>query len=229
MANCADSILREILMTRALAFIASALALSACATDPNTGQTIYGNTARGAGIGALAGAAAGVLAGGNDGRNAAVGAAVGALAGGAIGVYMDKQEAALRARTAGTGIGVVRNGDQIELRMPSDVTFATNQASIQSQFYGALNDVASTLVEYPQTTIDIVGHADSDGTDAYNQDLSERRAGSVKNYLAGRGVQSVRMLSSGRGESQPIASNSTPEGKQQNRRVQITLTPVRQS
>jgi outer membrane protein OmpA-like peptidoglycan-associated protein len=215
-------------MTRALAFIASALVLGACVTDPNTGQAIYGNTARGAAIGALGGAAAGVLAGGDDGRNAAIGAAVGALAGGAVGVYMDKQEAELRRQTAGTGIGVIRNGDQIELRMPSDVTFATNQATIQSQFYGALNDVATTLVEYPQTRIDVVGHADSDGTEPYNQDLSERRASSVKSYLTGRGVQPVRIASYGRGELEPIASNSTAQGKAQNRRVQIVLTPVTQ-
>jgi outer membrane protein OmpA-like peptidoglycan-associated protein len=215
-------------MIRALAFMASALVLGACVTDPNTGQTIYGNTARGAAIGALGGAAAGVLAGGDDGRNAAIGAAVGALAGGAVGVYMDKQEAELRRQTAGTGIGVIRNGDQIELRMPSDVTFATNQATIQSQFYGALNDVATTLVEYPQTRIDVIGHADSDGTEAYNQDLSERRAASVKSYLTGRGVQPVRIASYGRGELEPIASNSTAQGKAQNRRVQIVLTPVTQ-
>ncbi len=215
-------------MTRALAFIASALVLGACVTDPNTGQTIYGNTARGAAIGALGGAAAGVLAGGDDGRNAAIGAAIGALAGGAVGVYMDKQEAELRRQTAGTGIGVIRNGDQIELRMPSDVTFAVNQASIQSQFYDELNNVASTLVEYPQTKIDVIGHADSDGTTEYNQDLSERRAASVKAYLTGQGVQPIRIVSYGRGELEPIASNSTAAGKAQNRRVQIVLTPVTQ-
>ncbi len=215
-------------MTRALAFIASALVLGACVTDPNTGQRIYGNTARGAAIGALGGAAAGVLAGGDDGRNAAIGAAIGALAGGAVGVYMDKQEAELRRQTAGTGIGVIRNGDQIELRMPSDVTFAVNQASIQSQFYDELNNVASTLVEYPQTKIDVIGHADSDGTTEYNQDLSERRAASVKAYLTGQGVQPIRIVSYGRGELEPIASNSTAAGKAQNRRVQIVLTPVTQ-
>ena len=215
-------------MKRALVFIASALVLSACATDPNTGQTIYGNTARGAAIGALGGAAVGVLGGGNDGRNAAIGAAVGALAGGAVGVYMDKQEAELRRKTAGSGIGVVRNGDQIELRMPSDVTFGVDQAGIQSQFYDELDSVASTLVEYPQTKIDIIGHADSDGSESHNQDLSERRAASVKSYLSGRGVQGLRMVSYGRGELEPIASNSTAAGKQQNRRVQIVLTPVTQ-
>jgi outer membrane protein OmpA-like peptidoglycan-associated protein len=215
-------------MKRTVVFISAALALTACATDPLTGQTVYGNTARGAAIGALGGAAVGVLAGGKDGRNAAIGAAVGAIAGGSVGVYMDKQQAALRARTAGTEIAIKRVGDQIELQLPSDVTFATNQSSIQPNFLSALDSVASTLVEYPSTAIDIVGHADSDGTDAYNQDLSERRAASVKSYLAGRGVQSVRMISSGRGESQPIASNATASGKAQNRRVQILLTPIQQ-
>src|SRR5690606_19879621 len=98
----------------------------------------------------------------------------------------------------------------------------------QSRFYPALNDVAGTLVEYPQTTIDIIGHADSDGAEDYNQRLSERRADSVKSYLSGRGVQTVRMLSYGRGELEPIASNATADGKAQNRRVQIVLTPVTQ-
>lgn len=215
-------------MRRTFVFTAAALALSACATDPLTGQTVYGNTARGAAIGALGGAAVGVLAGGNDGRNAAIGAAVGAIAGGSVGVYMDKQQAALRARTAGTEIAIKRVGDQIELQLPSDVTFATNQSSIQPNFYNALDAVASTLVEYPSTAIDIIGHADSDGADDYNQALSERRADSVKSYLAGRGVQSVRMIASGRGETQPVASNATASGKAQNRRVQILLTPISQ-
>jgi outer membrane protein OmpA-like peptidoglycan-associated protein len=213
-------------MKRTIVFIASALALSACVTDQNTGQTIYGNTARGAAIGALAGAAAGVLAGGNDGRNAAIGAAVGAVAGGSVGVYMDKQQAALRARTAGTEIAIKRVGDQIAMQLPSDVTFPTNQATIQPNFRSALDSVASTLIEYPATAIDIVGHADSDGSEAYNQDLSERRASAVMNYLASRGVQHVRMVASGRGETQPIASNATAEGKALNRRVEILLTPI---
>ena len=189
-------------MARALTFLASALVLGACVTDPNAGWPISSNTQGSADIGALAG--------------------------GAIGVYMDKQEAELRRRTAGAGITVTRNGDQIELRLPSDVTFATDQASIEPQFHDELNNVASTLVEYPQTTIEIVGHTDSDGSDGSSRDLSERRASSVKSYLAGRGVQATRMLAIGLGETQPTASNETPEGKQQNRRVQIVLTPVTQ-
>lgn len=213
-------------MIRTLALSAAGLMLAGCVTDPNTGQTIYGNTARGAAIGALGGAAAGTLAGGNDGRNAAVGAAVGALAGAAVGRYMDQQEAELRRQTAGTGIGVQRNGDQIELMMPSDVTFAVNQSTIQPQFYGSLNQVASTLTQYPSTTVDIIGHADSDGAESYNQTLSERRASSVRDYLATQGVQTVRMVALGRGEMEPIAPNDTAANKARNRRVQVVLTPV---
>lgn len=208
------------------AALAAATILGACATDPVSGQPVYGNTARGAVIGALGGAAAGTLAGGNDGRNAAIGAAVGAIAGAGVGRYMDQQEAELRRRTAGTEIGVVRQGDQIALQMPGDVTFATNQSNIQSQFYPALNQVAQTLVQYPSTSVDIVGHTDSDGTDAYNQGLSERRAESVRSYLSAQGVQPVRMIASGRGKTQPIATNATAEGKARNRRVEIILTPV---
>jgi outer membrane protein OmpA-like peptidoglycan-associated protein len=215
-------------MKTAIAALVAGGLLAACVTDPNTGQRIYGNTARGAAIGAIAGAGAGVLAGGDDGRNAAIGAAVGALAGSAVGVYMDRQEAELRRQTAGSGIAVNRVGDQIELRMPSDVTFAVNQSTIQSQFHPTLNEVATTLVNYPSTRVDIIGHADSDGAADYNQQLSERRANSVRSYLASRGVQDVRMYASGRGEMEPIASNDTAAGKAQNRRVQIVLTPVTQ-
>lgn len=207
---------------------AAAMALAGCATDPNTGERIYGNTARGAAIGALGGAAAGVLAGGNDGRNAAIGAAIGAIAGASVGGYMDKQEEELRRQTAGTGIGVVRDGDNINLIMPSDVTFPVNQSTIQSQFYPALNDVSRTLVNFPSTMVDIVGHADSDGSDAYNQTLSEQRANSVSRYLQSQGVQPVRIVAYGRGESQPLVPNTTASNKAQNRRVEIRLTPVSQ-
>jgi outer membrane protein OmpA-like peptidoglycan-associated protein len=209
-----------------LGVVATAALVAACATDPNTGQAIYGNTGRGAVIGGLAGAAAGVLAGGNDGRNAAVGAAVGALAGAGIGRYMDGQEEELRRATTTSGVTLVRNGNQIELRMPADVTFATAQDSIKPQFYPIINDVAKILVRYPKTTIDIVGHADSDGADQMNQDLSERRARSVGQYLTGQGVQPIRIRTYGRGESEPLVPNTSPANKAMNRRVQILLNPV---
>ncbi|MEZ5937517.1 MAG: OmpA family protein [Hyphomonadaceae bacterium] len=214
-------------MKRLFVLSVAALAVTACQTyDPVTGEPMNQNRNRGAILGALGGAAAGALAGGNDTRNVAIGAAVGAIAGSAAGNYMDKQAAELRQRTAGTGIDVIQNGDQIELRMPADVTFAVNQSTIQPQFYNALNDVSRTLVAYPSTAVDIIGHADSDGAAEYNQQLSERRAYSVRDYLQAQGVQAVRMTATGRGETQPLVPNTTPENKSVNRRVQIILTPV---
>jgi len=176
--------------------------------------------------GAVVGAGLGALAGGDDRRNAAIGAAVGAIAGAAVGVYMDKQEEKLRQQTAGTGIGVERVGDQIELTMPSGITFDVNSAAIKPDFQSTLNQVSSTLVEYPSTAVDIVGHASSDGADDYNQALSERRASSVRNYLVSGGLQDVRVSSYGVGERQPIATNDPVEGRAANRRVEILLTPV---
>lgn len=196
------------------------MALPACESGPS--QRVL----TGAGVGAILGAGAGTLAGGDDGRNAAIGAAVGAIAGAAVGDYMDKQERALREQTAGTGIGVERQGDQIALTMPSSITFDVNSATIKPGFYTTLNDVATTLVEYPSTAVDVIGHSSSDGPDDYNMELSQRRAGSVQNYLVGQGVSSVRLRAYGMGETQPIADNSTEAGRQANRRVEIILTPI---
>lgn len=213
-------------MKRIIACAAVAMMLGACVDDPNGNGKIYRNTARGAAIGALGGAAIGVLAGGNDARNAAIGAAVGGLAGGGVGVYMDRQQAELRRQTAGSRIEVVRHGDQIELIMPSDVTFAVNQSTIQPGFYDTLDNVAKILVSYPKTSVDIIGHADSDGTREYNQELSYRRADAVMAYLEQRGVQKVRLFASGRGEDQPLVPNTSAANKAKNRRVEILLTPV---
>ena len=213
-------------MKRLLACVAIAALLTACVDDPNGNGKVYGNTARGAAIGAIGGALLGTLAGGNDARNAAIGAAVGGLAGGGIGVYMDKQQADLRQQTGGSRVSVVRHGDQIELIMPADVTFAVNEATIQPAFYDTLANVAKVLVSYPKTEIDVIGHADSDGTRAHNQELSERRAESVKAYLLRQGVQPVRVLTAGRGEDQPLVPNTSAANKAKNRRVQIVLTPI---
>lgn len=198
---------------------AGTLVLASC-------QNVSQRQLQGAGAGAIVGAGLGTLAGGDDGRNAAIGAVVGAIAGAAVGNYMDKQEEELRRQTAGTGIEVERQGDQIALTMPSDVTFPVNSAAIQPSFYAPLNDVATTLVNYPSTAVDIVGHASSDGPADYNQDLSERRAEAVETYLVSQGMQDVRVLSYGRGEDNPIADNSTEAGRAANRRVEVILTPV---
>lgn len=198
-----------------------------CTTDPVTGERKVSKAAIGGGLGLVGGYLLGdILGGRNDRTEKIVGAGIGALAGAGIGAYMDAQERKLRQQTAGTGVEVVRDGDNLLLRMPSNVTFATNEASIQPQFQPTLNEVASILTQYPKTYIDVMGHTDSDGSEAYNQTLSERRSGSVADYLSGHGVQSARLATRGYGEMQPIASNETPEGKAQNRRVEIKLVPV---
>lgn len=200
---------------------------TACTTDPDTGQRRVSNAGLGAGIGVVGGYLLGDLVGGRNSRTERLlGAGIGAVAGAGIGSYMDSQERKLRERTAGTGIDVVRQGDDLLLRMPSSVTFATNEAVIQPQFRPTLDNVAQVLSEYPKTYVDVMGHTDSDGSEAYNQTLSERRATSVADYLSGHGVQSARLATRGYGEMQPIASNETPEGKAQNRRVEVKLVPV---
>lgn len=189
-------------------------------------QNISDRTLQTTAGGAIAGAGLGTLAGGDDKRNAAIGAVVGAIAGAGVGAYMDRQEAKLREQTAGTGIEVQREGDQIALVMPSNVTFAVDSADIQPNFYPPLNEVAATLIEFPSTAVDIIGHASSDGPDDYNQRLSERRAQSVQTYLINENVRPIRLSALGMGERQPIADNSTIQGRAENRRVEIILTPV---
>lgn len=214
-------------MTAALSLAALLASTTACVTDPDTGQRRVSNAGIGAGVGAVGGYLLGDLLGGRNSRTERlVGAGIGAVAGAGIGAYMDAQERKLRERTAGTGVEVVRQGDDLLLRMPANVTFATNEAMIQPQFRGTLDNVAQVLHDYPNTYIDVMGHTDSDGSEAYNQALSERRANSVADYLSGHGVQSERLAARGFGEMQPIASNETPEGKAQNRRVEIKLVPV---
>ncbi|MEF2156036.1 OmpA family protein [Luteimonas sp. FXH3W] len=195
------------------------------------GQAGTSKTTKGAVIGGLVGAVAGVLTG-DDAverrQRALVGAGVGGLAGGAIGNYQDRQERALRDRLAGSGVQVVRDGDNITLNMPGNVTFDHDQSNVKPQFYGTLGEVASTLNEYNQTVIQVAGFTDSTGTDSYNQALSERRANAVASYLTSKGVASNRMVIKGLGESYPIASNDSEAGRAQNRRVEITIVPVTQ-
>ena len=151
---------------------------------------------------------------------------MGGLAGGAIGNYMDQQEAELRAQLQGTGVSVTRVGDRIVLNMPSNVTFATDQDQVIPPFYPTLDSVAIVLNKFNRTLIDVNGHTDSTGSLAHNQGLSERRAVSVANYLAGRGVDQRRMSTMGFGPSQPIASNAAPDGRAQNRRVEVMIAPI---
>ncbi|MCP1468391.1 outer membrane protein OmpA-like peptidoglycan-associated protein [Sphingobium sp. OAS761] len=210
--------------------LAAMLATTACTTDPATGERRVSKAAIGGIGGALGGYLLGDLVGGKrDRTEKIVGAGIGAIAGAGIGAYMDAQERKLREETAGSGVDVIRDGDNLLLRMPSGITFGYDSATVQPQFQPTLNDVASVLAQYPKTYIDVLGHTDSDGSDAYNQGLSERRAQAVANYLVSRGVQSARIGTRGYGETQPIASNATEEGKAANRRVEIKIAPVTES
>jgi outer membrane protein OmpA-like peptidoglycan-associated protein len=203
------------------------LATSACVTDPETGRRHLSNTAIGGIGGALGGYLLGDLVGGrHDRTEKIIGAGLGGIAGAGIGAYMDKQERELRQRTAGTDVRVTRQGDNLVLNMPSNVTFAYDSATVQPQFQATLDQVAQVLSQYNETYIDIYGHTDSTGSDAYNQQLSERRAESVAAYLESRGVQSARIGTRGFGETQPIAPNDTEEGRAANRRVEIRIVPI---
>lgn len=202
------------------------LLVSGCATNPETGQREMTKTGKGAAIGAAAGAVLGGASGGDRGKRAAIGAAAGAAIGAGVGKYMQNQEDKLRQQTAGTGVEVSRQGNDVVLNMPSHVTFATDSAQVSPAFQGTLDQVASTISEYADTRVQIAGHTDSTGSEAYNQQLSERRAQAVANYLMGRGVAGGRISTIGYGETQPVASNDTVEGRQQNRRVEIVLSPT---
>lgn len=206
------------------------IALSGCETlDAYTNESKTSNAAKGAAIGAIAGAAVGLVSG-DDAverrQHALIGAGVGALAGGAVGYYMDKQEAELRTELQGTGVSVFRDGDNITLNMPGNVTFASNSADLSPAFFDVLGSVSKVLSEYDQTIVEVAGHTDSSGSDNYNQSLSERRAGSVAQYLQSRDINSQRLITVGMGESMPVANNTTSDGKQANRRVEITMVPV---
>lgn len=206
--------------------LSAAFLMTACTTtDMVTGERTRNNTGTGAILGALGGAALGTLAGGDDRRNALIGAGIGALAGAGIGQYMDRQEQNLRERLAGTGVGVTRvSQSQILLNFPADLTFDFNRDAVKGQFIPTLQNVAGVLREYPQTTVDVYGHADSVGADAYNQDLSERRAMNVASVLLNGGVIRERLIATGFGEARPIADNSTDTGRARNRRVEVYIS-----
>ena len=214
------------------ATVAILLGGGACTTtDPYSSMPRRNDTGTGAIAGAVGGALLGYLtntSNSEEGRkNALIGAGIGALGGAAVGQYMDRQQRELEAELSGSGVGVARQGDNLVLRMPSDVTFASNQSSISTPFYATLDDVAGVLNRYDQSIVDIVGHADSDGADDYNLNLSRQRASSVAQYLVSRNVLADRLYVDGRGESAPIASNASAEGKAQNRRVEILIRPFR--
>ena len=214
-----------------LAFAFSTLALGGCMTyDPYTGEEKTSNATMGSVIGAIGGAAVGAATSSKSdrGKGALIGAASGAAIGGGIGYYMDKQEAELRRKLEGSGVRVVRNGDQIELVMPGNITFDVDQSTIKPGFNDTLESVALVLKEFDKTTIQIEGHTDSTGSRDYNQLLSERRASSVRDFLLNQGIAPARTRAVGYGPRYPIASNDTAAGREQNRRVELTLIPNQQ-
>ncbi len=198
------------------------LFLSACTTtDPYTGEQKVRKSVKYGAAGAVVCGLIGATKNSKNARNAAAGcAAIGA----GIGAYMDHQEAELRRELQGTGVQVVRNGDQIQLIMPGHITFNTDEFSIKSSFYPSLNSVAKVLYKYKDTALDVIGHTDSVGKDEYNRELSYKRAYSVADYLQAQGIPGPRLSPIGLGESQPIADNNTYSGRSQNRRVELYIS-----
>lgn len=195
--------------------------LSGCAGDGMNKTATYG------GLGALAGAVAGAaISHDNRGKGALIGAALAGTAAAGYGYYADKQEAELRRQLEGSGVGIQRQGDAIKLIMPGNVTFKSSSSDIASNFYNPLNQVAASLKQYDQSAITIIGHTDSTGSRQRNMDLSQLRAQSVSNYLIAQGVAGTRVSTAGAGPDQPIASNATEAGRQDNRRVEINLQPM---
>ncbi|ASK27678.1 OmpA family protein [Neisseria chenwenguii] len=213
----------KLLKPLTLAVLAAPLALAGCVTDAYTGQQKASKTAMyGLGGAAACGIVGALTHGGKGARNSAL--ACGALGAG-IGGYMDYQEKKLRQSLANTNVAVERQGNQIKLVMPENVTFATGSAALSSNAQSALNAASETLVQYPDTTLTINGHTDSTGSDAINNPLSRNRAQAVASYLQSRGVSAGRLTTAGYGSRQPVASNNTAEGRAQNRRVEILINP----
>ena len=212
--------------------LASLITLSGCTTyDAYTGEEKTSNTAKGAGIGAGVGAVLSYIANrkkSSKERNKRLlrDAGIGAIAGGGVGYYMDTQEAKLRKQLRGTGVSVKRDGNNINLIMPGNITFKTNGRNLNSSFYNVLDSVVLVVNEFNKTTIVVSGYTDSTGSNAYNKALSEDRAKSVAAFLMSKKVSKARFETIGFGEANPIADNKTQQGRALNRRVEITLLPI---
>ncbi len=203
--------------------VVAGLGLSAC-TNPD-GTNFNGGT--GALVGAGVGAAIGAAASGNNARGAVVGGIIGGLIGGAVGTDLDRQEAALRSQMSGSGVSIINTGSQLIVTLPESITFPVDSARLRPSFIRSLNALADNLQSYPNSRVEIVGHTDSTGSAAYNKRLSMQRALSVKSVLVNAGIRANRLQAIGQGETSPVASNDTAAGRQQNRRVEIYITPNR--
>ncbi|WP_128080665.1 OmpA family protein [Salinivibrio socompensis] len=201
----------------AVAVLTASLALTGCES--------MSNAQKGATIGAITGAIAGKSTSNHKSKRAFIGAAIGAIGGAAVGNYMDKQEQAFREELAGSGIQVVREGDNIRLIMPSNITFGLDQDAIAADFYPTLNAVSNVMRKYDKTFLSIEGHTDNTGAASYNQGLSERRAMSVKRYLASQSIDNARLYTSGFGETRPLVANNNASNRALNRRVEIQVVP----
>lgn len=216
-----------------IAVVAAAVVVSGCETlDAYTRESKTSSATKGALIGAAAGAVVGLISG-DDAverrQRALIGAGIGALAGGSIGYYMDRQEEQLRAELEGTGVSVTRIGDNITLNMPGNVTFRTDSSDLSPAFFDVLNSVGKVLNEFDKTVVEVAGHTDSTGSESYNQNLSERRAMAVGQYMQAQEVSGQRLITLGMGELRPVADNGTSAGRQANRRVEITMVPLTSS
>lgn len=213
-----------------LALVTIATTVAACASyDPYSGEQRTSRTGIGAGVGAVIGAVAGAATG-DDARErrqrAMIGAGVGALSGAAVGAYMDRNAERLRGELEGTGVSVTRDGDNVILNMPGNVTFHHDSSDLQPRFFEVLDSVSTVLREFDKTVVEVAGHTDSTGARSYNQSLSERRASTVATYLHNRNIRAERFLTIGYGQDRPIATNESAAGREQNRRVEITLVPL---
>lgn len=210
-------------MKKLFALFAVLATLAGCTTvNPYTGQTQTSKAVWGSALGAATGALIGST---QSSKGALIGGLAGAAAGGGVGYYLDVQAAELRAELASTGVQVIESDDNIRLVMPGNITFRTDSADINSSFYPVLNSVAKVLNKYSNSTVMVSGHTDNTGSAEYNLNLSKNRAGAVAAYLQGQGVKASRFEVLGMGFSNPIASNSTADGRAQNRRVEIKIVP----
>ncbi len=211
-------------MKKLLTLSISTILLTACVTDPYTGQSRMRKSVIGGGLGAAVGAGAGTLFGGNDLKNAGFGALAGGIVGAAVGAYMDHQQQEMQQSLQGTGIEVQRTSENtLNLTMPSSITFAFDSANLTPQAQSALDSVSKVLNQYPDSTINVTGHTDDVGSDSYNQSLSERRAASVSSYLSQHGVNFSRLSQQGMGERMPKLPNVNEANRSENRRVELAI------